>query len=124
MVPHDLKAVAFPRLADTQMAAMGSCPLTTLRSFKAGQKLFEACSRDALFFVIKAGEVVVLDESGDEPRVVRVSGPGDFIGELAQLTGGRSLGSAVAQTDCEVYEVSPDALKRLINDHPDLGDMI
>jgi len=124
MIPHDLKAVAFPRLADAQMAAMGSCPLTTLRSFKAGQKLFEACTRDALFFVIKVGEVVVLDESGDEPRVVRVSGPGDFIGELAQLTGGRSLVSAVAQTDCEVYEVSPDALKRLINDHPDLGDMI
>ena len=32
--------------------------------------------------------------------------------------------SGIARGDTEVYEVSPSALKRLLNDHPDIGDTI
>ena len=43
---------------------------------------------------------------------------------MAQLTGSPAVVSAVARGDCEVYEVSPDALRQLLNHHPDLGDII
>ena len=40
------------------------------------------------------------------------------------MTGGPAIVSGVARGDSEVYEVSPDALRRLLNDHPELGDII
>ena len=124
MAEHDLHAVAFPRLDEAQMAALGRCPLTMLRRYRDGEKLFEAGDRDCKFFVVKSGEVEIVDDSGEEPKTITVLGPGEFTGEVSQLTGSPSLVSAIARGDCEVYEVSPDALRELLNHHPDLGDII
>ena len=65
-----------------------------------------------------------MDESGDPPKTIAVHGPGEFTGDVAQLTGGPASSTAVARGDSEVYEVSPDALRELLNGHPDLGDLI
>ena len=124
MTEHDLHAVAFPKLDEAQMAALERCPLTTLKRYRDGEKLFEAGDRDFRFFVVKSGEVEIVDESGETPKTVAVLGPGEFTGDVTQLTGGPAIVSAVARGDCEVYEVSPDALRQLLNHHPDLGDLI
>ena len=124
MAEHDLHAVAFPKLDEAQLAALGRCPLTKLRQYRDGEKLFEAGDRDSKFFVVKSGEVEIVDESGETPKTVAVHGPGEFTGDVAQVTGGPAIVSAIARGDCEVYEVSPDALRELLNDHPDLGDII
>ena len=65
-----------------------------------------------------------MDESGDRPKSVTVHGPGEFTGDVGQVTGRPAIVSAVARTDGEAYEVSPDALRELINNHPELGDLI
>ena len=124
MAEHDLHAVAFPTLDEAQIAALGRCPLTTLKRYRDGEKLFEVGDRDFKFFVVKSGEVEIVDESGETPKTVTVLRPGEFTGDVAQLTGGPAVVSAVARGDCEVYEVSPDALRQLLNVHPDLGDII
>ena len=124
MAEHDLQSVAFPKLDEAQMAALGRCPLTKLAQYRDGEKLFEVGDRDFKFFVVKSGEVEIVDESGETPKTITVHGPGEFTGDVAQLTGGPAIVSAVARGDCEVYEVSPDALRKLLNDHPDLGDII
>ena len=105
------------------MAALGRCPLTTsLKRYRDGEKLFEVGDRDFKFFVVKSGEVEIVDESGETPKTIAVHGPGEFTGDVAQLTGGPALVSAVARGDCEVYEVSPDALRQILNnDHPGPG---
>ena len=72
MAEHDLRAVAFPRLDEAQMAALGRCPLTTLKRYRDGEKLFEAGERDFKFFVVKSGEVEIVDESGETPKTVTV----------------------------------------------------
>src|SRR5206468_1312956 len=82
---------------DAQMAGLAHCPLTMLRHFRDGDKLFQACDLDGGYFVVKSGRVEIVDESGDEPRVIATHGPGQFSGELNQLTGGRALASAVAR---------------------------
>ena len=124
MAEHHLKAVAFPTLDEAQIAALGRCPLTTLKRYRDEEKLFEACERDFKFFVVKSGKVEIMDESGETPNTVTVHGPGEFTGDVAQLSGSPSLVSGVARGDCEVYEVSPDALRQILNNHPDLGDVI
>ena len=116
MAEHDLHAAAFPKLDEAQMAALGRCPLTSSSSTGTGEKLFEAGERDFKFFVVKSGEVEIVDESGETPKTIAVHRPGEFTGDVSQLTGGPALVSAVARGDCEVYEVSPDALRQLLND--------
>ena len=124
MAENDLRAVAFPKLDEAQMAALERCSLTMVKRYRNGEKLFETGQSNGKFFVIKSGQVEILDESGDTPKMITVHGPGEFTGEVGQLTGSPSLVSAVARGDCEVYEVSQDALRQLLNHHPEVGDII
>lgn len=124
MDEHDLNAVAFPKLDETQLAALDRCPHTTRKRFRAGAKLFEAGQRDCNFYVVKSGKVEIVDDSGEESKTVTVHRPGEFTGEVGQLTGRPSLVTGVARGDTEVYEISPVALRELLNHHPELGDII
>jgi thioredoxin reductase (NADPH) len=124
MAEHDLQHVAFPRLDEAQLALLGRCSLTKLKHFRDGEKLFAACARTWSFYVIKSGKVEIVDESGDSPRTLVVHGRGQLTGEVGQLTGSPPPLSAVARGDCEAYEVAPDALRQLLNNHPALGDLV
>ena len=124
MGEHDLRSLAFPVLDLAQMAALDRCPLTTLKRYTDGEKLFDVGDRDLSFFVVKSGAVEIVDESGETPRAVVVLGPGEFTGDVTQLTGGPAIVKAIARGDTVVYEVSPDALRHLLNNHPGLGDII
>ena len=124
MAENDLNAVAFPKLNEAQMAALGRCPLTKLKRLQDGEKLFEVGDRDINFFAVKFGAVEIVDESGEKPRTITVLRHGEFTGDVTQLTGGPAVVSGVARGNTEVYEVSPDALRHLLNNHPELGDVI
>jgi thioredoxin reductase (NADPH) len=121
---YDLTAVAFPKLNEAQMASLERCRHTRKRWFRDGEKLFEAGQRDCSFYVVKSGRVEVVDESGEGAKTVTVHEPGEFAGEVGQLSGRPSLVTGIARGDTEVYEVSPDALRELLNHHPEIGDTI
>ena len=124
MAEHDLQAVAFPTLDEAQVATLGSCAGASLTKYRAGQTLFRCGDRDAKFFIVKSGQVEIRDETGNAPKVVVVHKHGEFTGEAGQLTGRPAVVTAVAQTDCEVYPVSLEALRHILNRCPDLGDLI
>ncbi len=124
MAERDLRAVAFPVLDEKQIAEIGRCTGVSLRQYRAGEKLFEVGDRDFKFFAIKSGEVEIVDESEDAPKTIAVHKPGEFTGDVAHLTGRPSVVSAVSRTDCEVYEVSTDGVREILNRCPDLGDII
>jgi len=124
MQKYDLHRAAFPTLSEAEMASLGSCPLTVLKKYKAGEKLFRVGDCDCNFFVVKSGEIEVVDESGETSHVIAVHRPGEFTGEIAQMTGSPSLVEAIARRDSEVYELSPDAFRQLLNHHPELGDIV
>ncbi len=124
MSEQELQAVAYPRLDAAQMALLGRCPLTKLRRYRDGEKLFEAGQRVFSFYVVKSGKVEIVDDSEDPPKPLTTLGPGEFTGEVSQLCGSPAPVSAIARGDCEVYEVSPDALGELLDRHPELSDLI
>jgi thioredoxin reductase (NADPH) len=124
MIDQDLHATAFPRLDKAQLAALEDCPLSKLKPYRDGEKLFEAGQRDSNFYVVKTGAVEIVDDAGDEPKVVATLGPGEFTGEVAQLTGGPAIFSGVARGESDVFEISNEALREIINVHPNLGDVI
>lgn len=124
MTEHDLQATAFPKLTEAQLDSLASCSLTKRRTFPDGEKLFEVGQSDWKFFVVKRGRVEIVDESGEQARTIHVHEAGEFTGDVDQLTGSPALINAVARGETVVFEVSRDALRQLLNHHPDLGDII
>jgi len=124
MIDQDLHGAAFPRLDKAQFAALEGCPLSKLKHYRNGEKLFEAMQCDCNFHVVKTGVVEIADDAGNEPKVVATLGPGEFTGEVAQLTGGPAIFSGVARGESDVFVISNDALREIVNVHPNLGDVI
>jgi thioredoxin reductase (NADPH) len=124
MDEQNLLSIAFPTLDDSQVARLSECTAAVLRSCQDGQTLFAAGERDPKFYVVKSGEIEILDLSGDDPRRLTVHRKGQFTGEVSHLTGAPAVASAVARGPCEVYEVSSEKLRRMLNLCPDLSDVI
>jgi thioredoxin reductase (NADPH) len=106
------------------MEALERCASAVLKRYAAGEALIRVGERDFKFFVVKSGEIEIVDDSGEAPRTLAVLGPGEFTGDVAHLTGGPALVSAIARTDCIVYEVSADGVREILNRFPELGDLI
>jgi thioredoxin reductase (NADPH) len=124
MAVQDLDAIAFPTLSEEQIAKLGRYAGAAPKKIRAGEALFRSGDRGSNFFVIKSGELDLIDDTGEQPKTIRVLGAGEFTGDVGHLTGGPKLVSGVAQSDCEVYEISDKALRELLNQDPQLSDVI
>jgi thioredoxin reductase (NADPH) len=124
MAEHDLRSIAFPTLDEAQIARLSGCTAAVSRSFQDRQTLFAVGDRDFKFFVVKSGEVEIIDFSGDEPKRLTVHRPGQFTGDVSHLTGTPAVVSAIAHGPCEVIEVTSEALRRVLNQCPDLSDVL
>ncbi len=124
MVEHTLQSIAFPTLDDAQVSEFERCTNATKKLYRDGQTLISMGDRDFKFYIVKSGEVEIVDHSGDKPKTLVVHGKGQFTGDVSHLTGRSSIVSAVARGDCEVDEVSRDALRGALNQCPVLSDII
>jgi len=124
MAEHNLHSVAFPTLDQSLIDDLSRCSSVTTKTYRDGQTLFSVGDRDFKFFIVKSGEVEIVDHSGDEPKTVTVHLKGQFTGDVSHLTGNPAVVSAVARGDTEVYEVSGDILRKILNQCPTAGDII
>jgi thioredoxin reductase (NADPH) len=124
MAAQDLNAMAFPKLTEEQMAQLARYAGASTKTFRAGEALFHAGDRDPKFYVIKSGELEIIDVTGDQPKTIRVQGSGDFTGDVGHLTGMPKVVSAIARSDCEVCEMSEAELRKVLNQDPQLSDII
>ncbi|HZS18552.1 MAG TPA: FAD-dependent oxidoreductase [Candidatus Udaeobacter sp.] len=111
---------ACPRLDEEQIATLAR--IAASRHFKAGETLLAAGEQELKFFVVKNGEVELREHCSG--AVVTVLGPRQFTGEVDLLAGRPSAVSIIAKADCDTYEVSADALKKIIRDMPRLSDLL
>ena len=88
MAAQDLNAIAFPKLTEEQMTQLAGYAGTSTKTFRAGD-------RDAKFFVIKSGELEIIDVTGDQPKTIRLQGPGEFTGDVGHLTGSPKVVNAI-----------------------------
>jgi len=123
-VEHSLQSIAFPTLDEAQIIELGHCTTAAPKVYRDGQTLFAVGDRDFKFFIVKSGEIEIVDYSGEEPKTVTVHRKGEFTGDISHLTGLPAVVSAIARGDCEVYEISGDALRRALNQCPALSDII
>jgi thioredoxin reductase (NADPH) len=124
MAEHDLQSIAFPTLDEAQIARLSGCTAAKPRSYADGQTLFAVGERNMKFFVVKSGEIEIIDHSGDEPKRLTVHHPSQFTGDVSHLTGAPAVVSAIARGRCEVLEVSGEALRRVLNQCPEMSDIL
>jgi thioredoxin reductase (NADPH) len=96
-----------------------------LRSYAAGEALVKAGEVGHGQIVILAGEVAVTRQHAlgqREPIVTH--GPGNFFGELSQLSGRPSFVDACAAVSVEALVIPPEKLRALLVAEADLGERI
>lgn len=113
----------FPRLEPDEVERVRR--FGQVRAYAAGEALYRAGEAGHGMFVILSGEVVVTrrDADGQDVPIVE-EGAGQFLAELAQLTGQPALVDAHARTDVEALAIPPERLRALLIAEAELGERI
>jgi thioredoxin reductase (NADPH) len=113
----------FPLLADEEVERLRRFGET--RTYEAGAHLFRAGEVSPGMFVMLAGAVRISrrDAHGHEETIVE-QGPGQFLAELAQLSGRPGLVDGVALSAVEALVIAPERLRALLIAEAELGEKI
>src|SRR5271169_6608292 len=103
-----------------RMRRFGEC-----RIFQPGDKLFTAGQIGPGLIVIPCGKVEITrnDGLGNRHEIV-THGPGQFLGELAQMAGRPSLADATALEPVHSIIIAPERLRALLIAEAELGERI
>ena len=93
-------------------------------SYRAGDMLARVGEPGPGVMLILSGRVDVSQSSGGERRHVVTHERGNFMGELAQLSGRPYLVDEQAMTDVEAVAIPPDRLRALLIAEADLGERL
>ncbi|SEB79393.1 FAD-dependent oxidoreductase [Streptomyces melanosporofaciens] len=114
---------AYPRLTDEQTAYLSGHG--TRRSVVPGQVLIRDGVPPPDFFVVLSGSVAITEHHGTpDERLLRVHGPGRFLGELGLLQGQVAFYTAHAREAGEVLALPVDRLRALMARDPCLGNLV
>ncbi|GHB39208.1 thioredoxin reductase [Streptomyces cirratus] len=114
---------AYPRLSDDQIARLAEHG--ERREMRPDDVLIREGERCETFFVVLSGSAAIVEDYGTpDEHVLRVHGPGRFLGELGLLHGQVAFYTAVAREPGEVLVLSVDELRRLVTRDPVLGDLV
>jgi thioredoxin reductase (NADPH) len=91
---------------------------------RAGDVLFDEGDRGFSFYVVISGAVEILERSSGEPHVIVVHEPQQFTGDIAMLTGRSAIVTGRVAADGEVLELDAPALRKAVDDWPELGEII
>jgi CRP-like cAMP-binding protein len=98
------KAPLFREFTETGLKIFAS--IAVEKAIPAGSPLFVESMVGESLFIVKSGTVKITQKAPDGERELGTVGPGDHVGQLALLGKSVRLVSAVAQTPCEVLELT------------------
>jgi thioredoxin reductase (NADPH) len=114
---------AFPRLEGARVAMLEA--RGERRPVQRGEVLIAEGDPEDTFFVVLSGRVAVVEACGTpDQRVVRVHGPGRFLGELGMLAGQPAFFTSVVVDPGEVLAVPADRLPEFAGSDPALADQV
>ena len=113
----------FPVLTEPEIERMKR--FGTIKHYSKGERLFAVGEPAPGMFVILKGTLSISQRDGRGCIVpVAQQGPGQFSGEVAQLSGRRALVDVHAEEDAETLLIPPAQLRALIIAEADLGERI
>jgi len=118
--PMEFDPIAFPKLEAPEIEAVRQ--LGEPASFAADETLYRCGGHPLDCFVITSGTVEIIDQSGDQARVLFEYGAGNFTGDIAVLTGLPSIVTCRAKTPCETIRLTPPQMRRVMITCPSLSE--
>ena len=112
----------FPKLAPAHMERIGA--VGRKRQVNTGEVLINQGDKKMPFFVVVSGRIDIVQPSEQGEFTIVQHGPGEFTGELAMLTGRRSLVNARMGEGGEVIELHPEELQKLVQTDVALSDVL
>jgi len=112
----------FLRFTDDEIQRL--CRFGQPRSYKKGDMLARTGEAGPGLMLILSGRVEVSQTSDGQKRHVVTHERGNFMGELAQLSGRPYLVDEEALTDVEAVAIPPDRLRALLIAEADLGERL
>jgi thioredoxin reductase (NADPH) len=112
----------FVRLTDAELARLAK--FGEPHHYPAGEQMARVGDAGKGLTLILSGQVEVTRREGGKNIHIVTHERGNFMGELAQLSGRPYLVNAVALTDVETIAITPDRLRALLIAEADLGERI
>ncbi|HOT36876.1 MAG TPA: cyclic nucleotide-binding domain-containing protein [Candidatus Latescibacteria bacterium] len=111
----------FSRLSRAEIEKVEA--IAHIRTYSAGECIFEQGDPSVAMFVIMAGEVriVIRTEESEEDREVARLGTGEMFGETALLDGAPRTAAAIAATPAEIAAIARPDWIDLVERQPALG---
>ncbi|WP_422930473.1 FAD-dependent oxidoreductase [Singulisphaera sp. PoT] len=114
--------LAFPKLSGDEVELLAG--LAEVCTFKDGETIFQAGQRGVPFYVVRSGEIAIVDETNEDSRTIVIHGKDEFTGDVSLLTDRPAVISAYAKGDVEAYCVNQADLRRVIQELPELSDKL
>jgi CRP/FNR family transcriptional regulator, cyclic AMP receptor protein len=105
------KSTLFREFSETGLKIFAA--IATEKTIPAGAPLFAENMVGESMFIVKSGSVRIVSRDSGSDRTLAVLGAGEHLGELALLARSVRLVSAVAETPCELVELSQRDFYRL-----------
>lgn len=118
----DLATLVSRRLASEHVRAIENIGESV--TFAAGEAIFTVGGSQDYFYLIEDGTVDVINPITNQPFPFSTMGPGEFIGEIDFLSGGRAQVDIRAATDVLLLRVPRQDMLDLMSRVPELGDVI
>jgi thioredoxin reductase (NADPH) len=112
----------FPRLSDAELSRL--MRFGERRHYRAGDPVAKVGETGMGLKLVLSGRVEITHNEAGERSVIVTHERGNFMGELAQLSGRPYLVDAVALTDVELVAIPPERVRALLVAEADLGERI
>jgi len=96
----------------------------TIHSWAKGRVLFAEGEEGDSLHLIRRGSVLVRKKIGDHDVVLNYVAAGNYVGEMAIITGQPRNATVAAAADCETIRIEREDFVRLMDRHPDLRSEI
>src|SRR4051812_23171225 len=112
----------FPRLTDEEIARLAR--FGERRNYRMGETVASVGDTGVGLKLVLSGKIEIpQDDRGERSHIVTHE-RGNFMGELAQLSGRPYLVDAAALTDVELVAIPPERVRALLVAEADLGERI
>ena len=111
--------VLLESLSDESIAGLASD--AERRRLEPGEVLFAQATDDSSLYVIGAGILELVRDSGAAPEVIGRIGAGEHVGEMGLLTGAPHAVTATARTHCEIWRIRRESVTPLLSSNSALA---
>ena len=111
---------AFPRLTDTEIAAVR--PMATACEYADGEVVFRAGQPDIDLFIVESGQIEI--QNPTDGRHIVAHDPGQFSGDIDILTGRPVIVTGVARGRTRALCIKHSDMRALLNRVPSLGEKL